>query len=329
MAVPLAAGVFSAGLAAQAASSLVLYGIADVSVRHASNTDASRASSTRLANGASTSSRLGLRGSEALTADLQSVFGLEMDVNPLTGAAGDGRRQFNRVSYAGLRSRRLGELTAGRRHNMVHEFLAFHSIDALGVAREWSYYVGTQYTPRYDNAVRYHHGIGGLLVSVMGVFDQSQAKDTHPLGAALLYKGLGWQFGGAYMRERPDAGHSGATRTSWVAGGTYELRGLSLRAFYLNHENEVEGRKDRTLGAGAICDLGARARLLGQLYHTRASQGGAKGRRTAGIAVLEYDLSRRSQPYLGLDYTRFAGIAVPGSGKDSRLGITAGLRHRF
>ncbi|RMX07613.1 porin [Corticibacter populi] len=327
----LAGTVLSSTLFAQAGSSLSVYGIADVGVRYTSNTDAADDSSTKLANGSRTATRLGFRGSEALSTDLQAIFTMEMGIDPTTGAAGDGTRHFNRLTFVGLKSNTLGQLTIGRQYGMIHEFLGFNGIDPLDVANhpEWSYYVGSQYTPRYDSSIRYTHKIGGFVVSAMGVIDTSKSKTSYPLGATLVYKGTNWQFGGAYMQEKPSIETSDAKRKSYSVGGTYQFDAFKLHGFYLEHKNNVTDRKDKTYAAGFGYDLSPSVKLLGEVLHTKSDLANVDGKRTAGILTAEYYLSKRTQPYVGVDYTKFSDALIPASGEDSRVGLAIGLRHRF
>lgn len=327
----LAGSVLSSALFAQAGSSVAIYGLVDAGIRYTNNTDASANSSTKLSNGSRTASRLGFRGNETLSDDLQAIFAMEIGLDPTTGAAGDGSRYFNRLTSVGLKSKSLGQITIGRQYGMIHEFLAFNGIDALDVANypEWAYYVGAQYTPRYDSSVRYTHQIGGFVVSAMGVIDNSKSKTSYPLGAALVYKGANWQFGGAYMQEKPSIETTDAKRKSYSLGGTYQFNAIKLHAFYLGHKNDVTNREDKTYAVGFGYDVSSSMKLLGQMLHTKSDISNISGKRTAGILTAEYYLSKRTQPYIGIDYTKFSDALVPASGKDSRVGLAVGLRHRF
>lgn len=323
----------AAPFAQPAGSTLSVYGLADVSLRRATNTDTASGGRAEMDNGMRTASRLGLRGSEALGGDLSAVFMLEMGLDPGGGTSGDAARTFNRFSFLGLKSRTLGELTAGRQNSSIHELLAFHGFDALEVGshRDWTPHAGSQYAPKYDNALRYARLFGPFAASVLGVIDDSEGKDvSHPLGATLVYQGGGWQLGGAYMQEDPGgAAAPGGKRRSLAAGGRYQSGALRLSGFYLGHRNPGAGRRDRTYAAGLGYDLGPRLQLLARVLHTQTRIAGAGGRRSVGVLLAEYRLSPRTQPYAGLDYTRFSGVAVPASGARTRLGLAVGMRHRF
>jgi predicted porin len=97
--------------AAQAQSSVSVYGILDVN--HTSSDNSTEASSFQGANGLTTS-RLGFRGTEDLGGGLKAEFQLESKLTPGTGVAGtSGAALFNRESWVGLSDAKLGSIRAG------------------------------------------------------------------------------------------------------------------------------------------------------------------------------------------------------------------------
>lgn len=303
----------------------------DANLRRVSNTDRSPTSHTGLFNGTRTSSRLGFRGRESLSSDLQAMYMLEMGIEPGTGAVGGGNRTFNRFSFVGLKSKSLGEVTLGLQNSSIHELLAFHGLDALEVGSnpDWTSYVGTQYLPKYDRAVRYGHQIGNVAFSAMVVLDDARAAKDRPRGATIVYKGAGWQLGGALMQEEALNGNVRDTRRSVVVGGTYDVGAFRWSGFYLQHDNEAFRRRDQTYVAGFSYAATARLLMLGRFLHTATNIDGRKGQRQVSILTAEYSLSNRTQPYVGVDFTTFSGASVPSSQATSRTGLTLGLRHRF
>ena len=107
---PLAAALATLALAtpvvALAQSSLTLYGIADVGVRHstgmtAANTPSS-ASVSSVASGVNNTSRFGLRGREDLGGGLHALFNLETGLNLDTGSPANANKFFDRAATVGL-----------------------------------------------------------------------------------------------------------------------------------------------------------------------------------------------------------------------------------
>ena len=123
--------------AAFAQSNVTIYGIADMSYVNYSDANADGVSSTHQINsGQWKTSRFGLKGSEDLGNDLSAIFQMEfamnMDVNngPIT----------QRPSWVGLRSKSLGELSAGNFTTLE---------DQLLVATSTMLEYGTVASPKY------------------------------------------------------------------------------------------------------------------------------------------------------------------------------------
>ena len=104
-------GAFSGAALAQ--SNVTLYGIIDVNFQY-NDPDGPGQSSTRGINdGHQSGSRWGIRGSEALSPNLNAVFTIEGGMTIDTGMQGQGGRLFGRQAWAGL-SGGWGTLVAGR-----------------------------------------------------------------------------------------------------------------------------------------------------------------------------------------------------------------------
>ena len=104
-------GAFSGAALAQ--SNVTLYGILDVNFQY-NDPEGSGISSTRGINGGHQSgNRWGVRGSEALSPNLNAVFTLEGGFDIDTGMQGQGSRLWGRQAWAGL-SGGWGTVVAGR-----------------------------------------------------------------------------------------------------------------------------------------------------------------------------------------------------------------------
>lgn len=113
--------------AANAQSSVTLFGIVDATIRHI---DIGNASMTSLTTSGLNSSRLGFRGVEDLGGGLQASFWLENGFGTDTGALVDPTRFFNRRSTVSLSSRALGEIKLGR--DITPSYIAFATVDPFG-----------------------------------------------------------------------------------------------------------------------------------------------------------------------------------------------------
>ncbi|MCL9876070.1 porin, partial [Ralstonia solanacearum] len=112
LAVATASGAMSA--AAQAQSSVTLYGQVDAWVGAQKGFDSSRAGVVN--PGGMSTSYWGLKGSEDLGNGLKSLFALEAFFRPDTGRAGrfDGDNFFARNAFVGLSSNAWGTIKLGR-----------------------------------------------------------------------------------------------------------------------------------------------------------------------------------------------------------------------
>lgn len=129
----LSAAALAAGLAAgaaQAQTSVTLYGVVDTGIGYQSNqapalgaTSGGKAS-TKMINGIWAGSRFGLKGSEDLGGGTKAIFTLEEGFNSATGAQSVSGLAFNRQAYVGLTDARLGTFTAGRQYTSYYTLLS-------------------------------------------------------------------------------------------------------------------------------------------------------------------------------------------------------------
>jgi predicted porin len=101
---------------AAAQSSVTLYGVVDLGVRHVRNGDLD---ATSVSSNGNNTSRLGLRGAEDLGGGLQAGFQLETGLSPDTGTQSDATRFWNRRSTVSLLGG-FGELRVGRDYSVTY-----------------------------------------------------------------------------------------------------------------------------------------------------------------------------------------------------------------
>lgn len=133
--------------AAQAQSSVTLFGVMDLGIQ--STHGAGAGSLKALSNGGLSTSRLGFRGTEDLGGGLRAGFWLEGSLNPDTGtgrasntnnqtsgAGTAGPLTFDRMSFVSLSHATLGEVRLGRDFIPTHyNSIYFDPFNANGVAR--------------------------------------------------------------------------------------------------------------------------------------------------------------------------------------------------
>lgn len=148
--------------AAQAQSSVAIYGVIDVGVEYIRNVGAGGDDLWRVPSNTSiTPSRLGLRGNEALGAGFGAVFTLEMGIAPDQGTAQFGRL-FGRQAFAGISSP-YGTVSLGRQYTMLFWSILDADILAGNVFGSGSL---DPYLPnaRADNSIAWRGMFSGLTL---------------------------------------------------------------------------------------------------------------------------------------------------------------------
>lgn len=161
--------------AAQAQSSVTLYGVADMNLEYvnhlgvapsvANGLNTGRGNSVyRMSSGGLSGSRWGLRGVEDLGGGLKALFVLENGFSLDTGSLQQGGRLFGRQAYVGIESAQAGRFTFGRQYTTLFDLLA--NFSPSGYA--------TQYEPvvaqlglnfRSDNTAKYT-GVFGPVTAI-------------------------------------------------------------------------------------------------------------------------------------------------------------------
>jgi predicted porin len=337
--------------AAQAQSSVTLYGIVDSTIRYSTHEDAQGDHKFSAGDGAITGSRFGFRGIEDLGGGMRSVFVLENGFTPTTGTANQSGRLFGRMSYVGLEGA-FGGIYLGRQYTIAHVAIAKWDVFQLANNALLSFEGGNITALRNDNMVKYSKSFGGLTVSGQytfgGVAGDVNANSVR--GASAIYDGSNYEVG-AFIQSSDDvsSAYYGAVPASlasrqmvWGLGGTYQVGPVKLFGHYENSQLDVANYHNQTFSLGAAYTVTPAFQLLGSTYLDKLKHPGPNGdgtRFTAGF-VADYFLSKTSDVYTEIDYTKLSGGWVQlanntalGSaslyGNSSRLGISVGLRHRF
>lgn len=201
--------------AAQAQSSVKIYGAIDQGIDHVSNSGGS--SLTRLRDGTYDGmfgSRWGLEGEDALGGGLKTVFKLEAGFSAENGQSRQGGRMFGRQAYVGLSDAQWGTLTLGRQYDSVVDYL--QPVTAIGQFGGPFMRGGdidnVANTFRVDNAIKYASApIGGLKFGAMASFAEgAQTGSASPSGrgmwgAGARYAEGGLQLAAAYFHAKSPA----------------------------------------------------------------------------------------------------------------------------
>lgn len=341
-----------------AQSSVTLYGLVDQSIRYTSNADASNHGRVQLTNGAITNSRWGLRGVEDLGNNLQAIFQLENGFDPDTGNLNQGRL-FGRQAWVGLTGD-FGALKLGRQYTEFYKFeLGFDPL-TLGNNRAnvWAFQVG-QF--RSDNVVSYERAFGGLNLAASYGFGEVPGSMTRSQywGTRATYQAGAFSFGGVYQEFR-DANSN--KQQTWTAAGTYSIGPTKLFLGYVGAKDHTgvtdatrnadptagtvgnpvpaggnyvtNPRKDTVGYFGASYQATPTVMLKGVFYYDDVKNAnglaGNSGKRYGGVLLAEYSLSKRTQVYGTVDYSKVSGGSITElPGKSNQTGLAIGLRHVF
>lgn len=348
--------------AAQAQSSVTLYGLIDAAVEYVDNIGPAGDSVTRMATLAgSNASRWGMRGTEDLGGGLKAVFTLESGFAADSGIFQQGGRLFGRQAFVGV-SGSWGQVSLGRQYGSVipvqiktDPFLA----SAYGPAAP----SGDTYLAagRHDNAIVYSGKFGGLTVHAL----YSLGRDAVGPGAATcagevpgdsevcrsvtagaLYEGAnnGWGIGGWYDAQKSVSGVGSDDRYS--ANGYLTLGPVKLFANFMRRDNDaaptatpIAAVKSNLWSVGASYPIMPQL-VLDAMYYDFDLKGSDNDSQMIA-ARISYKFSKRTDVYFytahlmndgaatkSVTITTLPANTVPLAG-ENQTGVIVGLRHTF
>lgn len=335
----------TAAAAANAQSSVTLFGVLDMAARSVKNGDNSVKS---LASGGVNTSRLGFRGSEDLGDGLRAGFWLESGLTPDNGGNSDTTRFFNRRSTLSL-SGSYGELRLGRDFSPSYTgFLDFDTFGDNGVAAGSKFFNRFSTTvdtnTRADNQVQYFlpAGLGGVYGSASVAAGEATSGKKYAGGR------LGYATGPVNV----SLAYAQTTVTPLVAGedkykvatvgASYDLGLVKFNGYY--SQNKFAAQKVVSYNLGASVPMGLGVLKAG---YTKVD---AQGTNPAGSSIdgddanqiavgYLYNLSKRTAVYgtvARVNNKNRAAYVVdanpvlpsPNTGRDS-TGYEVGIRHSF
>ena len=340
--------------AAQAQSTVTLYGVADVYAGQKSVTSVTNAATVAAgtngkrkqtvidSNGLNTS-RFGFRGTEDLGSGLKAIFTMEAGLQLDSGAANqNGGGLFSRQAFVGL-SGNFGTATLGRQYTAYD---ALHS--ATDSVYDASYFTTTDsvwnngvvfHSARASNSFAYaspvYSGFSGAFVLSGGEDKTAVVKASRNNSFHIKYANGPLLVGYAYQNEKFNAGSTIASltpntqtgdRTYNLFAGSYDFGVAKLTAGYNTAKQErstpaAANGKDKEFQFGVSAPFGA-ASVAAAYTRSKSDTTGAKG---TGYSLLgTYDLSKRTRLYAGGLSEKFTTGTVT-----RREGVVAGVRHSF
>lgn len=354
--------------AAQAQSSVTIYGIVDTGItfsNHNERTDtASNGSKFGIDSGNIDTSRLGFKGSEDLGGGLKALFQLEAGFTNDTGAS-DGQG-FARKSVVGL-SGNFGTVTLGRQSDILDD--AGHAFTSV---KDFGNFVGSPHLLdrlegiRTQNSIRYDSmnlsGFTGSLIYGFGEqAGQTTAGQSFGAGGTYVHGPLGVYAGyyqskfGATPSDTLISGLAALTAVQLTAAnldGTTVNKTFSLGASYQAGPARLYGNwsrvnvpdllKQNIFELGADYAVTAPIHLLAAVQHTKTSIDGNQGSKPSVTQFnlgLDYYLSKRTDLYTLTSYAKGRNGALVGdisdpavqgdNGNSSQTAIAVGIRHKF
>jgi GBP family porin len=213
-----AAVAASFATAANAQSSVTLYGLIDAGFTYvnneiAPNTAKGSAAAFRLSSGNINGSRWGLKGAEDLGGGMKAIFTLENGFNLANGTLGQGNREFGRQAFVGIAAAQYGTVTLGRQYDSVVDYVA-----PLTANGSWG---GTYFSHPFDN---------------------DNTDNSFRVNNSVKYQSAnysGFTFGGLYGFSNEAGGF--ADNRAYSAGAQYANGPFKIAAAYLQTQNTNGG----------------------------------------------------------------------------------------
>lgn len=330
--------------AAQATSSVTIYGLFDAAVRRASNVGAEGASRVSMDDGIFTGSRLGFRTREDLGGGLSALLAMESGFDPSTGASAQASptadygqvaaatRFWGREIYIGLRSTDGWGLSLGRQYTLAHQMTARFQPEGNPNSTAHSIF-SSHHVARQDNMVKLEAKLAGVELAAartLGEVAGNNGSDAWAVSAAYT---AGPVSLGAYVQRLNNLADTEQRRIVG-AGGNWKLtEAFTLLAGAMRRDDELSPQTNR------VWTLGASTRVLptvtisaAYLHDKQAGSARLAGKRKVAYVTASYAFSKRSDVYAVVDRNEVeGGYAKPAfmGTLGSQNGLVLGLRHRF
>jgi predicted porin len=252
--------------AAQAQSSVTVYGILDVGFQGVStrgplsSTQANQSNTniTRFSGeGAQSTSRLGFRGNEDLGGGTSAFFTAEFGLNPtdatLSGNTGNGL--FNRQTFVGLAQKGIGRAAIGTQVTPVHMAVGrtdpgqqnnmVGSVIYTTNASQGSGQTATSYTVRYNNSLSFMTDrMAGFQVNGIYVNNNANSNTSAEVGAASVVRT------GPSTATAATTNYSQTINSAWGLGANYVWKKLNVDAAYQTSKNTAYTNGAQSAAAG-------------------------------------------------------------------------------
>jgi predicted porin len=308
------AALATVATAAQAQSSVTVYGIVDSGLYSYDN-DGAAGTQTGVHSGGLSTSRIGFRGTEDLGSGLKANFTLETEIHADNGsqaATGAATALFSRGAFVQLDQAGVGSVTLGRQNRL--DYLAVIAGDPFGAANVGGFvstgYLGSgmggQGSVRLDNALTLKSAsFGGLVLSYQHGFGEQAGAASKSRTSSFGADFTSGKFK-ANLATR-DVKHTDGTDgdQGTFAFASYNFGVLTAHAGYTTLESkQITANKAKTTYLGVSVPLNAKTKVLAGYYDmdkarntystTTTGDGGDAKAWSLGVT---YELSKRTTLY--------------------------------
>jgi predicted porin len=319
---------------AQAQSSVSVYGAIGYGIEQSDVNGVSTTTATQGTNGLGTSV-IGFRGSEDLGGGLKANFQLEGGLNTPDGTLGstnsnttttaNTNQLFNRQSWVGLSSAKLGTVQFGRQNTATKDIEGFGDFGSNLMDVGGS--VDT-YTDRFGTTARYEtptiSGFKAVITNTQGK-DAAAAYNVVEAGQEINAYNIQYSAGNLKLaygeaNSKTSAGFK-ANNTLW--GASYNAGFATFEAAYQTEKPDANGT-DKLTQLAAIIPVGKQYDI--RVAYAELDIAGATNTDIDYLGVMGvYNMSKRTRAFIGY---RDASYGTGGQAKDAKL-TTVGLIHSF
>ncbi|MGH8857337.1 MAG: porin, partial [Polaromonas sp.] len=321
--------------AAQAQSTVTLYGVADAHFGQTTTTTKPTATGletklrqTVVNSGGINGSRWGLRGSEDLGGGLKANFQFESGFDISTGQSQQGGALFGRQAYVGL-SGGFGAVTLGRQYTAYDALRGAtnNTYDSTFATTGTAWNTGVaDYTVRVNNSIAYTSpdfgGFSGSAVVALGENKTPTQSASRNTSLQLRYANGPLLVGYAHQTEKDV---TVPNRKYNLIAGSYDFGVASITGGYNTAKQGPTSDKEYQLGVKV--PFGAASVAAGYSRSKSDSLGVTRKGTGYSIAGL-YDLSKRTALYAGWNQTKAADFVSATTPVKTSL-VAVGIRHRF
>jgi len=306
--------------AAQAQSTVTLYGRIDASLMH--NNPFGGTSQWSIDSGTVSGSRWGLMGSEDLGGGMKINFDLEQGFAIDSGAASVAGQAFSRQAWVGV-SGGFGEIRIGKPWTAYDDVSgAINAMFDSGFSVENNFFASTGYNANPANTVRYSTpSFGGFSGALSYSLDELRNTNLSVTSISASYAGGPLAVGAGYQVEELGGTNRKFTRLS----ASYDLGAAVVKGLYGNVKSPAAA-KTSEYSIGVDVPVGDALIASAGYGYSKDNTAAGSEKRTGFTLGAMYMLSKRTDMYVGLtDWDgKRAGTKTSGN---TKYGF--GMRHSF